>query len=41
MAIITMLTRMPIAPNIPDARKTILFGVIAISELDFKKENRC
>jgi hypothetical protein len=28
MAIITTLTRIPIAANIPDARKIILFGVI-------------
>jgi hypothetical protein len=31
MAIITTLTRMPMAPNIPDARKTNLFGLITIT----------
>jgi hypothetical protein len=31
MAIITTLTRIPIAPNIPDARKTNLFGLITIT----------
>jgi hypothetical protein len=39
MATITTLTRIPIAPNIPDARKTSLLGVIAITMVNwtFKK----
>jgi hypothetical protein len=31
MAIITTLTRIPIAANIPDARNIILFGVIVVT----------
>jgi hypothetical protein len=37
MAIITTLTRIPTAANIPDARKIILLGVIAFTLKDFKK----
>jgi hypothetical protein len=37
MAIITTLTRIPNAANIPDARKIILLGVIAFTVKEFKK----
>jgi hypothetical protein len=31
IAIITTLTRIPTVANIPDARKTVLFGVITVT----------
>jgi hypothetical protein len=37
VAIITTLTSIPIAPNIPAARKAVLFGVIVITVKEFKK----